>query len=80
VKLGQQFETYSTMCLLEVEIIQRFVLVLVFVDLSVPQYVNPPNKYTLSVDTFDLPHLDRFYTVVFVLTFGLGFFLKRTVD
>ena len=38
--------------------------------------MNPPNKYTLSVDTFDLPHLDRFYTVVFVLTFGLGFFFE----
>ena len=28
------------------------------------------------MDTFDLPHLDRFYTVVFVLTFGL-IFLKN---
>jgi len=37
VRLGQQFETYSTTCLLEVEIIQRFVLALVFVDLSVLQ-------------------------------------------
>jgi hypothetical protein len=37
VKLGQQFETYSTMCLLEVEIIHQFVLALVFVDLSVLQ-------------------------------------------